>query len=136
MGYKNICLTTENLYFHDCEINSVQMLDKSIIFQLEWLYVLKTHPLNKTGKSKVSRKPMLIFENASEVHCSNGKKIVDCCSGKEILDAEEILVKEKKIWKVFCCNRIESISFKISYSSMRVCFNDLEEDAWFDSLNN
>jgi len=127
-------------------------------FYLEWINMLKSHPLNKTGKSKITRKSLLTFDNASIVFCkyydmsrayTEGKKtnkvfynveeeadvvnvdLFDSCSNLEISDDEETETGEgEKTWYCICGDNLQ---FKIKYTSVYVHFNDLAEDAWFEN---
>lgn len=145
-----------HLSLHDCVINHAEWIGDSLIFYMDWVDVLKTHPYNSTGKAKVARIVALLFENATELSCfyydltkaeEEGRKvnkntysipedaeiitssIVKRCNNTEISEDEETMEDGKIVWTCSCNNDTE---FKITYSIMWVCFNALEEDSWFE----
>jgi len=144
------------LSLHDCEIQYVEWIDTSLIFHFNWVNVLKIHPQNQTGKAKVARNAILIFENAIELSCIyydltrtfyNKKKankreffipddadvvtssIIERCKNVEISKNEVFNENGINIWNCSCHN---DSNFKMTYSNMYVCFNQLEENAWFE----
>jgi len=157
LEYKYISQDTlGHLYLHDCIINRVEQVGSSLIFYFEWINVLKTHPFNKTGKSKITRKSLLVFDNASVIFCkyydmvrayAKGEKtdkkiyrveeeadIVDVdlfefCRNIEILDDKEENIDGEKTWYCLCT---KDFQLKIKYSCSYVHFNGLEENAWFE----
>jgi hypothetical protein len=146
--------TLSHLSLHDCTIDYVEWVDKYLVFYLESINVLKTHPLNNTGKAKIARNVALIFDNALELSCfyydlTEAKKeggtnkkvynipedseiidtnIIDLCRNIDIFEDKEITAEGKKIWTC-SCNAYEDAELKIKYSNMWVCFDILDEDS-------
>lgn len=157
MQFKNKSKDTLNhLSLHDCVINHAEWIGNSLVFHMDWIEVLKTNPLNTTGRAKNARNAVLIFEDAIEISCiyydltkaqEEGKEtnkksynipddaeiiitsITECCKDVEISQDEQNIENGQKIWTCLCQNDSE---FKISYSTMWVCFNDFDKDSWFE----
>lgn len=141
---------------HDCVIHHVEWQEKSLFLYMEWIDILKNHPLNTTGKAKISHDSILIFEDAVELSCfyydisksyEEGKKtnkqtysipddadiiqstISERCVNTEINSVDEYFVNDKRIWRCSCNN---DTVFEISYSNVKIYFNDLKEDSWLE----
>lgn len=148
--------TLSHLSLHDCVIHHVEWMDTSLVFHMDWVDVLKTHPLNTTGKAKIAINAVLIFEGARVITSfyydltkakEEGKKInkkvyrlpddaemvntniIDRCEDVEIYQDEESIEEGERMWTCSCQDDSE---YKITFSTMYVCFNDLIKDSWFE----
>jgi hypothetical protein len=143
-----------HLSLHDCVINHVEWQDDSLVFFMEWIEVLETHPQNNTGRAKTAKDAIIKFEKAREISClhydySNAIKkgirslseqdaeimhstTVDRCVQAEISNDDEFIGNERRIWRCECQNDSE---FWLEFSSVWICFDSLSEDSWFVSFN-
>lgn len=137
--------TIEYLSLHDCQCSRLYHVDTTLIFEMEWMEVLATHPNNPFDKSYQSTEGKIIllnpvvelgifFTDASQRDESmNNIEDVDI-SDFEVLDfIEEANGNEYKL-KLFgqfdAHPKYDFIQMSIKYSSSKVMFNELTEVSW------
>jgi len=139
--------TIEYLSLHDCQCSWLYYADSTLIFEMEWMEVLATHPNNPFDKSYQSTEGKIILLNPiveiGILHTDDSQRdesmnrIEDVdISDFEVLDfIEESNGNEYKL-KVFgqfdAHSKYDFIQMSIMYSSSKVMFNELTEVSWFE----
>ena len=139
--------TIEYLSLHDCQCSRLYYADTTLIFEMEWMEVLATHPNNPFDKSYQSTKGKIILLNpvveigrlltdvSQRDESMSNIEDVDI-SDFEVLDfIEESNSNEYKL-KLFgqfdAYSKYDFIQMSIKYSSSKVMFNELTEVSWFE----
>lgn len=139
--------TIEYLSLHDCQCSRLYHVDATLIFEMEWMEVLATHPNNPFDKSYQSTEGKIIllnpvvelgifFTDASQRDESMSNIEDVDISDFEVLDfIEEANGNEYKL-KLFgqfdAHPKYDFIQMSIKYSSSKVMFNELTEVSWFE----
>lgn len=156
MGYQYVSKNMlEQLSLHDCVIDKAYINENELILEFDHLDVLETHPLNPYPVAKYSGKAAIIFESFDLVQSilydtsMVSKKHIKVEEDAEILDIDILeLAQEFEVLKVDVKSKISPFvyefhgtaslkyraefgSFIIECHSVKICWNELLEDAWF-----
>lgn len=150
--------TLEFVSLHDCFINHVVWQNNRLIIYLDWIDVMRNHPLNSSGKAKKAYNAAIIFDDALELGCfyydlskayEEGRKInkqsyfvpedaemlkstiAERCRNVEIDNLEERRDNGNRICRCLCHDDTE---FEISFSNVWICFEKFGEDSWLECL--
>jgi hypothetical protein len=143
----------ENISLHDQVIDEIQTHDDDILLIFnEGFDVVKTHPLNDTGKSKHTTASQIILRNAEFLkgithHWAGQEKkseqeefdiawfLKSTCSF-EVLDldfnAEDGVVSLNGNMCLEISPKMEYSELEFSCNEFLFCWNDYSEDAWFE----
>jgi hypothetical protein len=145
----------EHLSLHDCVINKAYVKENDLIFEFDHLDVLPTHPLNNYLVAKCSGKAEIIFEKFALIHSilydtsKVSKKhikveedaeikyidILELVNEFEVLKIEEESEKNLFVYEFHgtasLIYRAELGCFKITSKNIKICWNELNDDAWF-----
>lgn len=139
--------TIKHLSLHDCQCSRLYYRDSTLIFEMEWMEVLSTHPDNPFDKAYQSTEgKVILIHPAIELgtlitHAPQGDKVVLAIEDIDICDFEVLDFIEKIDSKE--CNltlfgefhghsQYDYIQMNIKYSSSKVMFNELTEVSWFE----
>lgn len=122
--------TIEYLSLHDCQCLRLYYADTTLIFEMEWMEVLATHPNNPVVELGI-----LLTDASQRDESMSNIEDVDI-SDFEVLDfIEESNGNEYKL-KLFgqfdAHSKYDFIQMSIKYSSSKVMFNELTEVSWFE----
>lgn len=147
-GYKFISENTiEYLSLHDCQCSRLYYTDMTLIFEMEWMEVLSTHPNNSFDKSYQSTEGKIILVNPIVelgilfTGASQGDKLMSSIEDIDISDFEVLDFIEQSYgneYKLKLFGRFDAhskydfIQMSIKYSSSKVMFNELTEVSWFE----
>ena len=138
--------TVEHLSLHDCECSAVRFEGADLIFEVEWIEVLATHPDNPFPQAHQSGEGRIVLHGAvieqGELIKGDDDKtpIADVAQvkGFEILQFDEERKDggfELSLLGVFSGVKnaeYDYIEMKIRYSSSTVMFSELGEVSWFE----
>ncbi len=140
--------TIQHLSLHDCVCSNLSYKNSSLIFEMEWMEVLSTHPNNPFDKAHQSGRGRIVLFDPIIGHGnldkwkSNDSTAIMLTEQKEIKNFEILEFNEEKdkngfvlsLYGIFNNNsQFDSIKMKIRYSSSKVMFNDLNAVSWFES---
>ena len=141
--------TIQHLSLHDCVCTKLFYENASLIFEMDWMEVLSTHPDNPFGQAHQSGSGRIVLsdsiaDNIKLAHwSSNGIKTITLTeltgiNDFEILDFNEEKTKDGFILSLYGVfgrdSQFDSIEMSIRYSSSKVMFNDLGAVSWFESF--
>lgn len=139
--------TIEHLSLHDCQCSRLYYMDSTLVFEMEWMEVLSTHPDNPFDNAYQSTKGKIILKNPI---VELGKLITDDIQDDkmlldiekiniydfEMLDFNEKISRNDRFLTLFGIldehPKYEFIQMKIKYSSSKVMFNELTAVSWFE----
>ena len=136
--------SVEHIYLHDCWCSGMHWDKKTLVFEMEWMEVLASHPDNPFEKAHQSGAGKII-PNAPVIESGellNGDyripiNTINEVRNFEILDFNEIINNGRYELSLFGDSvsepEAEFIEMKVSYSSSTVMFNELGEMSWFES---
>ena len=133
----------KNISLHDHYIDKI-FVDGNDIWLIfsEGFDVVKTHPLNDTGKSKHTTTSQIILRNAdfieqdemdfvSLINSTFSFEVLDWTMERNIEDGVIILNGEFTEWSDTGFKK-EFAQLKFTCSDFLFCWNDYSEDAWFE----
>lgn len=135
--------TVEHLSLHDCECSAMRFEGADLIFEVEWIEVLATHPDNpfpqahQSGEGRIVLHGVVI-ERGELVKDDENTPIGDVAQvkGFEVLSFDEERKDggfELSLFGVFSgVEDADFIEMKIRYSSSTVMFGELGEVSWFE----
>ena len=144
-NYKYISENTiQHISLHDCCCSRMYWDRANLIFEMEWMEVLASHPDNPFEKAHQSGTGAIVLydpviESGELTNGSNSIPIIELNEVKdfEILIFDENINNARFELSVFgdsvCDPKAEFIEMKINYSSSKVMFNELGDVSWFDS---
>jgi hypothetical protein len=111
----------EELNFHDCHIKSVQEASNDLIFELEYIYISETHPLNPNATAKSTDQCRLIFKDDSSVKAElymdlTTLKIADHAALEQETPLETKLVRPEYL------NKMEIETFEVNRTEKESIF--------------
>lgn len=140
-----------DISLHDCVINKVLWNKGKLIFKLDWIDVLPTHPNNCTGKAKTGESAWLVFEDATVEKAGEYDVSAAINAGKK-----QIVLSDDGVWmpkpleniavdflilsfvdeavgeyRRFLCTNVRQ-EIEIKYARMWVTWQNLVQDAWFE----
>lgn len=135
--------TVEHLSLHDCECSAVRFDGEDLIFEVEWIEVLATHPDNPFPQAHQSGEGRIVLhgaviERGELVKDDENTPIGDVAQvkGFEVLSFDEERKDggfELSLFGVFSgVEDADFIEMKIRYSSSTVMFGELGEVSWFE----
>ena len=139
--------TIEHLSLHDCDCTAMQFDGGDLVFEVEWIEVLATHPDNPFPQAHQSGRGRIVLHNAvieqGELIKGDDDKtpITDASqvNGFEVLSFDEERTDggfELSVLGIFSGFRgaeyADYIEMKIRYSSSTVMFGELGEVSWFE----
>ena len=135
--------TVEHLSLHDCECSAVRFEGADLIFEVEWIEVLATHPDNPFPQAHQSGEGRIVLhgaviERGELVKDDENTSIGDVAQVKsfEVLSFDEERKDggfELSLFGVFSgVEDADFIEMKIRYSSSTVMFGELGEVSWFE----
>ena len=119
--------TIEHLSLHDCDCTAMQVDGGDLVFELEWIEVLATHPDNPFPQAHQSGRGRIVLHSAvieqgvlekgefDEERKDGGFELSMCGVFHGVKDADYI-------------------EMKIRYSSSTVMFDELGEVSWFETF--
>ena len=151
MNWNYISDESESIYLHDHYISQI-LIDKDDIRLIfgDGFDILKTNPLNNTGKSKHTTKSEIILQNAfflkGSVNIWNGKTKQEKVENLSFSTLSTRLLSsgfEVYDWTLKFCIESKTISLDgqlnqdiaqltFACSGFLFCWNDYAEDAWFE----
>ena len=141
--------TLQHLSLHDCVCTKLFYENNSLIFEMDWMEVLPTHPDNPFDQAHQSGSGRIVLfdpiaDSLKLAHWrSNEFKALTLTENIEINDLEILDFNEEKtkdgfilsLYGVFGRNsQFDSLEMSIRYSSSKVMFNDLGAVSWFESF--
>ena len=135
--------TVEHLSLHDCECSARRFEGADLIFEVEWIEVLATHPDNPFPQAHQSGEGRIVLhgaviERGELVKDDENTSIGDVAQVKsfEVLSFDEERKDggfELSLFGVFSgVEDADFIEMKIRYSSSTVMFGELGEVSWFE----
>lgn len=135
--------TVEHLSLHDCECSAMRFEGADLIFEVEWIEVLATHPDNPFPQAHQSGEGRIVLhgaviERGELVKDDENTSIGDVAQVKsfEVLSFDEERKDggfELSLFGVFSgVEDADFIEMKIRYSSSTVMFGELGEVSWFE----
>ena len=138
--------TIEHLSLHDCDCTAIERDGEDLVFEVEWIEVLATHPDNPFPQAHQSGRGRIVLHGAvieqGELIKGDDDKtpIADVAQvkGFEILQFDEERKDggfELSLLGVFSGVKnaeYDYIEMKIRYSSSTVMFSELGEVSWFE----
>ena len=138
--------TVDDLSLHDCFCAEMHREGDSLIFEMEWLEVLVSHPDNPFPQAHQSGEGRIILHGA---HIERGELIKGDKSSPidktaQVKDFEILVLDEEKsdggfvlsLYGVFSgADKPDFIEMKIRCSSSAVMFSELGEVSWFEDLH-
>ena len=141
--------TIEHLSLHDCDCTAMKLDGEELVFELEWIEVLATHPDNPFPQAHQSGKGRIVLHGAVIEHGvlikgdDDKTTITDISQvkGFEVLSFDEERTDggfELSVLGIFSGFRgaeyADYIEMKIRYSSSTVMFSELGEVSWFETF--
>ncbi len=137
--------TIEHLSLHDCGCSVMRFDGDDLIFEMQWMEVLATHPDNPFPQAHQSGKGRMILHGA---HIELGELIKGDKSSPidktaQVKDFEILVFDEEKSDGGFELSlygisvgepKADFIQMKIRYSSSEVMFNELGGESWFETF--
>ena len=138
--------TIEHLSLHDCDCSSMQFDGADLVFEVEWIEVLATHPDNPFPQAHQSGEGRIVLhgaviERGELVKDDENTPIGDVAQvkGFEVLSFDEERKDsgfELSLIGVFHgVKDADYIEMKIRYSSSTVMFGELGEVSWFEDFH-
>lgn len=136
--------TIDHLSLHDCDCSAMKSDGEDLIFEVEWIEVLATHPDNPFPQAHQSGRGRIVLHGAvieqGELIKGDDDKTpmtdVSQVKGFEVLTFDEQRKDggfELSLYGVFSGNEdADYIQMKIRYSSSTVMFSELGEVSWFE----
>lgn len=137
--------TIEHLSLHDCGCSVMRFDGDDLIFEMQWMEVLATHPDNPFPQAHQSGEGRIILHGA---HIERGELIKGDKSSPidktaQVKDFEILVFDEEKSDGGFVLSlygisvgepKADFIQMKIRYSSSEVMFNELGGESWFETF--
>lgn len=137
--------TIEHLSLHDCGCSVMRFDGDDLIFEMQWMEVLATHPDNPFTQAHQSGEGRIVLHGA---HIERGELIKGDKSSPidktaQVKDFEILALDEEKsdggfvlsLYGVFSgADKPDFIEMKIRCSSSSVLFSELGEVSWFEDL--
>ena len=138
--------TVEHLSLHDCDCSAMRFDGEDLVFEVEWIEVLATHPDNPFPQAHQSGEGRIVLhgaviERGELVKDDENTPIGDVAQvkGFEVLSFDEERRDggfELSLLGIFSGFRgaeyADYIEMKIRYSSSTVMFGELGEVSWFE----
>jgi len=138
--------TIEHLSLHDCGCSVMRFDGDDLIFEMQWMEVLATHPDNPFPQAHQSGEGRIILHGA---HIERGELIKGDKSSPidktaQVKDFEILELDEEKsdggfvlsLYGVFSgADKPDFIEMKIRCSSSAVMFSELGEVSWFEDFH-
>lgn len=142
--------TLKHVSLHDCDCAHLYYTENRLVFEMEWMEVLKGHPLNPYEQAHQSGKGRIELLHPKLVECTILKKDgeslvindirVPDYSDIEFLEFEEVHTKENKdvyradMYMIFyerdCC--YGGIALSVEYRKALIMWDDLGDVSWFE----
>ena len=145
--------TLQYVYLHDCGCRHMHCIDHRLIFEMEWMEILREHPLNPFPHAHQSEEGRIELFDPKIVECTlavygsgeicgvDDVRDLDYC-GLEFLKYEETYGVEKPgvyradMYMIFDkASHFRDISMSIEYRKSLVMWDDLKEVSWFEDLD-
>ena len=138
--------TIRHISLHDCCCTRMYWDESLLIFEMEWMEVMSSHPDNPYEKAHQSGTGRIVLKDAviksGELVKGDYRIPIDTLSeikGFEILTFDEIIGNGEFELSLFGDSvsepEAEFIEMKVGYSSSKVMFNELGGVSWFESDN-
>ena len=139
--------TVEHLSLHDCDCSAMRSDGEDLVFEVEWIEVLATHPDNpfpqahQSGRGRIVLHGAVIEQGVLIKGDDHKTPITDIAQvkGFEILQFDEERKDggfELSVLGIFSgvkkADYADYIEMKIRYSSSTVMFSELGEVSWFE----
>lgn len=142
--------TADHLSLHDCVCKRLCGKDSTLVFDMEWMEVLESHPDNpydeahQSGEGKIilkhpskiegkiesaNKENVLVFSNAGEIDIQNFEVLT--------FDVDELPSGFKlRLYGLFSHNpNYDYIEIDLEFETSEVMFNELGEKSWFVDWN-
>lgn len=139
--------TVDQLSLHDCECSRLWFDGESLIFDMEWMEVLSSHPDNPYDKAHQSTEGRIILTDPEIISgsltvrgCQEDREIQSLeqldLGGFEILDFDEEPAEKGFRLRLFGdfsgSTELEYIELTLAYSASTVMFSELTTESWFE----
>lgn len=137
--------TVDHLSLHDCVCSQMSVDSEEIVFDLEWLEVLASHPDNPFSQAHQSGEGRIVLHKplvksgvltTGDTHMPIAETAV--IKDFEILEFDEEATEsgfELSLYGVSVGEpKADFIEMKIAYSSSEVMFDELGEASWFETF--
>lgn len=138
--------TVDQLSLHDCECSRLYYSAHSLVFEMEWMEVLASHPDNPHSKAHQSGEGMIVLYDpiiisaqltgGSEPDKTLSLESIDV-SSIELLDFDEQLTDGGYMLNLFgqlgSGAGYDFIVMRLTYRSSEVMFDELEQPSWFEN---
>ena len=137
--------TVEHLSLHDCCCAKLYRDGTSLVFEMEWMEVLASHPDNPYDKARQSGEGRIVLHGAviESGELTTGSVRIPADTLGEVRDFEILDFDETASGTGFGLSlygisvgepKADFIDMRISYSSSEVMFGSLGEVSWFEPV--
>ena len=137
--------TIEHLSLHDCDCTAMQVDGGDLVFELEWIEVLATHPDNPFPQAHQSGRGRIVLHSAviEQGVLEKGENKAPISDASQVKGFEVLSFDEERKdggFELSMCGVFHGvkdadyIEMKIRYSSSTVMFDELGEVSWFETF--
>lgn len=137
--------TIEHLSLHDCVCSDMRFVGADMVFKMQWLEVLATHPDNPFAQAHQSGQGRIVLHEPviEQGVLIKGDKNIPIGENAQIRDFEVLEFDEERAEGGFELSlygisvgepKADFIQMKIRYSSSGVMFNELGGESWFETF--
>lgn len=137
--------TIDLLSLHDCVCSDMRFVGADMVFEMQWMEVLATHPDNPFAQAHQSGQGRIVLHEPviEQGVLIKGDKNIPIGENAQIRDFEVLEFDEERAEGGFELSlygisvgepKADFIQMKIRYSSSEVMFNELGGESWFETF--
>ncbi len=137
--------TIENISFHDCGCMHICFRNNRLVFEMEWLEILESHPQNPYREAHQSGESVVeliapVLHNCEYTFGNQEIRVMNIAEVefKNLTILDFNISKELDKWnaKIFMINvfgeeQYDNVLLEISFASSCIKFNELNGKSWF-----